>query len=148
MEIQNDFKELLELFNDHKVDYLIVGGYALAFYGTPRYTGDIDMFVDPNSENATRILNALDEFGFGAIGLKSKDFELPGNVVQLGVPPVRVDIITSITGVSAESDLGGKVEGKYGDISVKYIGRDEFVLNKRTTGTKRDASDLEALGEE
>ena len=148
MEIQADFKELLELFNDHKVEYLIVGGYALAFYGVPRYTGDIDIFVHPNPGNATRILKALAEFGFGAIGLKSEDFEFAGKVVQLGVPPVRVDIITSITGVSTEQAFEGNIDGKYGDVSVKYIGRDEFILNKRAVGRKKDAADLEALGEE
>ena len=92
MEVQQDFKELLELFNVHNVQYLIVGGYALAHHGAPRYTGDIDIFVKSDKENASKILSALDDFGFGAVGLKEQDFSIPNKVVQLGYPPVRIDI--------------------------------------------------------
>ena len=148
MEVQPDFRDLLALFNAHQVEYMIVGGYALAFHGAPRYTGDIDIFVRPTSENARRILTALDEFGFGSLGLTVEDFESPDNVVQLGVPPVRIDLITSITGVSWEDALSDCVDGKYGELPVKYIGLDRFISNKRATGRKKDLSDLEALGEE
>lgn len=147
MEVQPDFKDLLELFNAHQVEYMIVGGYALAFHGAPRYTGDIDIFVKPTLENARRILTALDEFGFGSLGLTVEDFERPDNIVQLGVPPVRIDLITSITGVSWEDALSDCVDGKYGELPVKYIGLNEFISNKRATGRKKDLSDLEALGE-
>ncbi|MCK5328095.1 MAG: hypothetical protein KAR36_05780 [Candidatus Latescibacteria bacterium] len=148
MEVQPDFRDLLALFNAHQVEYMIVGGYALAFHGAPRYTGDIDIFVGATSENARRILTALDEFGFGSLGLTVEDFESPDNVVQLGVPPVRIDLITSITGVSWEDALSDCVDGKYGELPVKYIGLDRFISNKRATGRKKDLSDLEALGEE
>ena len=100
MEVQQDFKELLKLFNAHKVEYVIVGGYALAFHGAPRYTGDIALLIKPDRENAQKVLNALKDFGFAELGLSSNDFSSPENVVQLGVPPVRIDIITSLTGVS------------------------------------------------
>src|SRR3989339_809438 len=109
MDLPNDFKELLELFNKHRVEYLIVGGYALAFHGAPRLTGDIDLFVRPTSENAEWILAALDEFGFGSLNLSKDDFTTPGMVVQLGVPPVRIDIITRVSGVSWEKADAGKV---------------------------------------
>src|SRR4030066_48378 len=99
MEVQQDFNELLKLFNAHKVEYIIVGGYALAFHGAPRYTGDIDILVKPDTQNARRIMVALNEFGFGSVGLTEGDFESPDKVVQLGVPPIRIDIITSLTGV-------------------------------------------------
>ena len=148
MEVQPDFRDLLALFNAHQVEYMIVGGYALAFHGAPRYTGDIDIFVRATSENARRILTALDEFGFGSLGLTVEDFESPDNVVQLGAPPVRIDLITSITGVSWEDALSDCVDGKYGELPVKYIGLDRFISNKRATGRKKDLSDLEALGEE
>ena len=148
MEVQPDFRDLLALFNAHQVEYMIVGGYALAFHGAPRYTGDIDIFVGATSENARRILTALDEFGFGSLGLTVEDFESPDNVVQLGAPPVRIDLITSITGVSWEDALSDCVDGKYGELPVKYIGLDRFISNKRATGRKKDLSDLEALGEE
>jgi hypothetical protein len=148
MEVQPDFRDLFALFNEHKVEYIIVGAYALAFHGAPRYTGDIDILVKPDAPNAQRILAALDKFGFGSVGLKAEDFENPDKVIQLGVPPVRVDIVTSITAVSWEEACSGRVEGKYGDIAVYFIGREQFILNKRALGRKKDLADLEALGEE
>ena len=96
METQPDFRELLALFNARHVEYLIVGGYALAFHGAPRFTGDLDIFVKPDAANAQRILTALEAFGFASVGLTLGDFERPDQVVQLGVPPVRIDLITSI----------------------------------------------------
>ena len=148
MEIQQDFRDLLALFNEHKVEYMIVGAYALAFHGAPRYTGDIDILVEPETSNAQRIMAALNKFGFGSVGLKAEDFDVPDKVIQLGVPPVRVDIVTSITGVSWEEAFAGRVEDKYGDIHVYYIGRKQFISNKRALGRKKDLADLEAIGEE
>jgi hypothetical protein len=147
MEIRTDFKELLELFNQHKVEYLIVGGYALAFHGAPRFTRDIDLFVRPTNDNAMRILGALDEFGFGSLALSPDDFTTPGRVVQLGVAPIRIDIVTKITGVPWDRAEAGKVLGTYGDVPVFFIGRDDFIANKRATGRAKDAADVEALGE-
>jgi hypothetical protein len=148
MEIQNDFKELLELFNAQEVEYIIVGGYALAFHGAPRFTGDIDLFVKPDTDNAQRILAALSEFGFGSLDLSETDFTSGDNVIQLGVPPVRIDIMTSLSGVGWEKAEAGKVSGHYGDTKVYFIGREDFISNKKTLGRKRDLADLEALGEQ
>ena len=147
MEVQPDFKELLALFNDHHVSYLIVGGYALAFHGAPRFTGDLDVYVKPDRDNAQRIVAALEAFGFASLGLKAADFEQADQVIQLGVSPVRIDLITSITGVSWDEAMAGRVPSTYGDVPVHYIGREHFVSNKRATGRKRDLADLEALGE-
>lgn len=147
MGIQKDFRNLLALFNVHKVEYLIVGGYALAFHGAPRFTGDIDIFVEPGAHNAEHILKALIEFGFGSLNLTVEDFSLPDKVVQLGVPPVRVDLVTAITGVSWKEAFDGRTPGIYGNIPVYFIGRNEFVANKRAVGRKKDLADLEALGE-
>lgn len=147
MEVQPDFKELLVLFNEQKIEYVIVGAYALAYHGAPRFTGDIDLYVRPTKNNATRIIAALSSFGFGSFGLKEDDFQKPEQVVQLGVPPVRIDLITSITGVTWDEANAGKVSGKYGDVDVYYLGRDQYVQNKRATGRKKDLADLEALGE-
>ena len=102
MEVQKDFKEFLALLNVHEVDFMIVGGYALAYHGAPRYTGDIDVFVKPDRKNAQRIIKVLEEFGFSSLDLSIDDFQNEDNVVQLGLPPVRIDIITSISGVSWE----------------------------------------------
>lgn len=147
MEIQQDFNDLLKLFNVHDVKYMIVGGYALAYHGHPRYTGDIDIFVKSDPENASKIMAALDEFGFGSIGIQQEDFEAPDQVIQLGVPPVRIDIVTSISGVTWEEASAYCVQGVYGETQVQFIGLKELIQNKRATGRKKDLADLESLGE-
>lgn len=147
MEVQPDFRELLELLNDHKADYIIVGGYALAFHGSPSFTGDIDLFVNPNPDNAKKVLTALENFGFKSLGLKESDFTVLDNVIQLGVPPVRIDLLTSISGVNWEEVSSGKVAGEYGSVDVFYIGRNELITNKKASGRQKDLADLEALGE-
>jgi hypothetical protein len=148
MEVQQDFKELLELFNGHKVEYMIVGAYALAFHGAPRFTGDIDIFVRPSSQNAKRVLSALADFGFGSLNLTIDDFQNPNAVVQLGSPPVRIDLINSIKGVTWEEADREKQAGLYGNVPVCFLGREQYIANKRATGRQKDLADLEALGEE
>jgi hypothetical protein len=148
MEIQKDFRELLALFNKHNVEYMIVGGYALAFYGSPRYTGDLDIYVRHDALNAQRIVAALNDFGFGSVGLTTEDFEKPNHVIQLGVPPIRIDIINSLSGISWDDAYDNRVKGTYGDIHVYYIGREQFISNKRAIGRKKDLADIEAIGEE
>ena len=148
MEVQPDFRDLLALLNEHGVEYVIVGGYALAFHGAPRFTGDIDVFVRPAADNAERILDALAAFGFSFSNLDIEDFQTPDKVVQLGVPPVRVDLITSISGVTWEQAQAHKEPGVFGDVPVSYIGRKDFLTNKRASGRKKDLADIEALGEE
>lgn len=146
MEVQQDFKDLFELFDAHNVEFMIVGGYALAFYGAPRYTGDMDVYVKPDAANASRIVSALDAFGFKSAGLTISDFDTPDKVVQLGVPPVRIDIMTSLTGVTWEEAFSGREPGKFGDMSVYYIGRKQFIANKRAISRKKDLADIEAIG--
>ena len=137
MELQPDFKELLALFNAHRVEYLIVGAYALAFHGAPRYTGDIDLLVCPSVGNAKAILPALSDFGFASLGLQETDFLLTDRVIQLGVPPVRVDLLTSLTGLSWEEANAHRVSGQYGDVPVHFIGKTEYIRNKKATGRKK-----------
>jgi hypothetical protein len=148
MEVQPDYRDLLALLNAHEVEYLVVGAYALAFHGAPRFTADLDLLVKSDPTNASHILQALDDLGFGSVGLTAEDFQLPHRVVQLGVPPVRVDIFTSLTGVSWDEAYSGRTAGKYGDIEVYFIGRKQFLVNKRALGRKRDLADLEALDED
>ncbi len=148
MEVQPDFRDLLELLNEHKVDYLIVGGYALAYHGAPRFTGDIDILLRSDQENARRVLAALAAFGFTFPNLTAQDFAIPNKVVQLGVPPVRIDMMTSISGVTWPEAVAAKEPGTFGDVPVAYIGRNEYIKNKRSAGRKKDLADLEALGEE
>jgi hypothetical protein len=147
MDIQPDFKELLALLNAKHVEFLIVGGYALAFHGAPRFTGDIDIFIRPTPENAARVLAALNAFGFQFPNLSEKDFLAPDQVIQLGVPPVRIDLMTSISGVSWEEANVSKTPGRYDDVPVYYIGLKEYIVNKKATGRQKDLADIEALGE-
>ncbi len=147
METQRDFSELLESFNAQGVEYLIVGAYALALHGAPRLTGDLDVLVKPDAGNARRVVAALDAFGFGSLGLQPADFTKPDHVVQLGVPPVRIDILTTLTGVTWDDAAKGRAAGRLGAVPVHYLGRTQLVANKRATGRQRDLADLEALGE-
>lgn len=148
MDVQQDFRELLALFIAHKVDHIVVGAYALAHHGAPRYTGDMDVLVRPAAGNARRVIAALDEFGFASLGLTAEDFTKPGKVVQLGVAPVRIDIVTSLTGVSWKEAAAGREVGSYGDLEVYYLGKKQFAKNKRALGRNKDLADLEAIGEE
>jgi hypothetical protein len=145
MEVQKDFKHLLESFNNHDVAYAIVGAYALAFHGYPRYTGDLDIVVKPDSANAKKIIAALKEFGFESLNLAIDDFTSPGKVVQLGVPPIRIDILTSLTGVTWKRISAHKQKGKFGDMVTYFIGKNEFVANKKALGRHKDLADIESI---
>ncbi|HQO09805.1 MAG TPA: hypothetical protein PLK90_08160 [Clostridiales bacterium] len=147
MEVQKDFKELLELLNEQKVEFILVGAYALAFHGAPRYTGDLDIYIKPDIDNSKNVMKALVKFGFGSVGIKDEDLQKPDRVIQLGFPPVRIDLVTSISGVSWEEANSDKVSGIFGDVQVYYIGRESFIANKKATGRKKDLADIEALGE-
>ena len=145
MELFPDFKELLRLFNSNRVEYLVVGGYALAWLGAPRFTGDLDLYIKPSEENAECVLRVLKEFGFAESGLKQEDFLAPGRILRLGVPPARVDILTAIDGVTWEEAWAGRESGRYGDTPVSYIGKSQFIANKRAMGRHKDLADIEAL---
>ena len=147
MEMRSDFSELLALFNEYNVDYIIVGGIALAWHGAPRYTGDIDILVRAEDNNAQRIVAALEAFGFGGMGIVVEDFTAPKRVLQLGYPPVRIDLMTTLTGVSWSDAWEGRVEGAYGGVSARFLGRAELIANKRACGRTRDMADVEALEE-
>ena len=147
MEVQQDFRDLFALFNARKVEYVVVGAYALAFHGAPRFTGDMDILVRPGVRNARRIVTALAEFGFASLGLTVEDFKKTGRVVQLGVAPVRIDLVTSLTGVSWKEAAAGSRPGKYGDLRVRYLGKKEFIRNKRAMGRSKDLADIEAIGD-
>jgi len=145
MELHRDFRELLESFNAHGVEYVLVGAYALAFHGAPRYTGDHDLFLRPTPENAQRILTALKGFGFGSLGLAVEDFTAPDRVVQLGVHPVRVDLVTALTGVTWEEVWSARTELTTDGIRIAVIDRGAFVKNKRATGRPMDLVDAELV---
>lgn len=147
MTVQRDFKELLECLNERRVEYVIVGAHALAAHGLVRATGDMDVYLRPTPANAERVLAALADFGFASLDLEVSDLVAPERVIQLGVKPLRVDLITSLSAVTWEEADAGKIEGTYGDVTTWYLGREEFIRNKRAAGRPRDLGDLDSLGE-
>ncbi len=147
MDISQDFKEFIELLNKHKVEYLVVGGYAVAMYGYPRYTGDIDFWVKPNQQNAKNLILALIDFGFGGYDISENDFNEPDKVVQLGYPPNRIDLITGVTGLNFEECLANKKIVEIDSIPVNFISLFHLRLNKKATGRDKDKTDLNNLPE-
>ncbi len=147
MEAQKDFKELLELLNKYEVEYVIVGAYALAFYGCPRYTGDLDILVASKVNNAKKVMKAINEFGLILKNLKVEDFLVSEQVIQLGHSPVRIDILTSLTGVSWNQISSNKIKGEYADVPVYFMGKKELIANKKALGRHKDLADLESIEE-
>jgi predicted nucleotidyltransferase len=142
--LNSDFKEFAELLNANGVEYLVVGGYALAAHGHPRYTGDIDFWVSREAGNIDRLLNTLHAFGFGSLGLTAQDFGAD-TVIQLGQPPRRIDLLTDIDGVEF-ADCWARREGVVFDgLELNLIGLEDFKANKRAAGRLKDLADLEAL---
>jgi len=147
MPLQKDLREFIESLNSHHVEYLIVGAFALAFHGVPRSTGDIDILVRRSAENAARIVSVLVDFSFASLGLTAADFIDADQIIQLGQPPNRIDLLTSITGVEFDEAWAGRVGASLHGIPVHFLGRESLIRNKRATGRTRDLADLEALGE-
>ena len=145
MNIHPDFEELLRLLEEHGVDYMVVGGYAVAYHGYPRFTKDIDIFFEPAGENVNRLRNVLINFGFREEELPVEAFTTKGNMLTFGVPPTRVDFVNDIDGVSFEKARANIVRGTYGSVQVKFIGRDDLLRNKQATPRARDKGDIEEL---
>ncbi len=140
-----DLREFIELLNSHDVRYLIVGGYAVAYYGHPRMTGDIDIFVDVSRENAAKMEAVLAAFGFASLGPSSNDFLDPGVIVQLGNPPNRIDLITSISGVSFATAWEQRVCDQVEGLTLVFVGKADLLVNKAAAGRPKDLADLDAL---
>lgn len=145
MNIQPDFEELLRLLEKHDVRYLIVGGYAVAFHGYPRFTKDIDIFYSNSTENVQAILKALKDFGFTDKELSAANFLEKGSIITFGIEPVRVDMINAITGVEFEEAWKNRVCGKYGKTEAQFIGMRELMINKSSTHHSQDLADYEKL---
>src|SRR5579872_5468196 len=133
-----DFKELLSLFNDEGVRYLIVGAFALAHFGRPRYTKDLDVWVDPNGDNPARVFRSLAKFGAPLAGVSVDDFADEDAVFQIGIEPLRIDILVGISGVTFGNAWPRRVTSEYGGIPVNVIGRDDYLANKRASGRPQD----------
>jgi hypothetical protein len=145
MNVEKDFREFIALLNGHDVRYLIIGGFAFSFYAEPRYTKDIDILIENSQENACNLIKALQVFGFTDTDLSQKDFLESGQVIQLGVAPVRIDILTSIKGIDFQNLWIDRVAGRYGDIKVWFISKNDLIRIKRISGRKQDIADIEKL---
>jgi hypothetical protein len=145
----DDFVDLVACLNAEQCDFVIVGAHALAAHGNPRATGDLDVFIRPDADNAERVMRALARFGapLEAHGVSTKDFVTPGAVYQLGLPPRRIDILTELSGVTFDESVADPVAGRLGPEPVRYIGLDAMIRNKRASGRAKDLADVDALEE-
>jgi len=148
MDLTTDFKEFVELLNKHEVRYLVVGGYAVAVYGHPRYTKDLDIWIEASNKNSDRILVALNEFGFGSLDLNRDDFLEPGWIVQLGNPPNRIDLLTSVSGLQfAESYEARNIVLTAGQ-QVSFVSLSDLIRSKVAAGRPQDLADVDHLRNE
>ena len=145
MRLEKDYEEFIELLNEHRIEYLIVGAYAVAYYARPRNTGDIDFFVNNTSENISRLLTVLKKFGFGSLDLTHNDLTGDNTVLQLGYEPVRIDIMTDISGIFFHEAFENKRQGKLGDQMVYFISLGDLIINKRSSDRTQDKADAELL---
>lgn len=145
MGLNPDFKEFLQLLSAHNVRYLVVGGYAVAFHGYPRYTKDIDIWIENTPENASRLLQVLEEFGFGSLGLKVEDFLEPDTIIQLGYAPNRIDLLTSIPASEFSKCYEQRVDAEIEGILVHFINLSHLIQSKRASGRHQDLADIENL---
>lgn len=143
--MNQDFLDLLRAFIDADVRFLVVGAYALAHHGRPGATGDLDVWVEPSPENAVRVLRALTAFGAPLTDVTRDDFARPGVVFQISLPPRRIDVLTELTGLEFTDAWASRESGRFGDLTVDFIGREAFIRNKRATGRLKDLGDIEGL---
>lgn len=145
MKFYQDYLEFLRLLNKNRVEYMIVGGYAMAFHGHPRFTGDIDVWIKISESNAEKMERVLIAFGFSVLNFKKKDFLKKGMIFQIGYQPVRIDIITSIEGVSFEEAFLNRHETRIGNLKVGFIGLKDLIKNKKSVGRDIDLIDFKTL---
>jgi hypothetical protein len=145
MALSKDWREFLELLNSRGVDYVIVGAQSLAFHGRPRHTGALDILVRPTPANARLLLALLNQFGFEESNFKETDFLEPEQIIQLGRAPSRIDLLTSISGVSTNEAFASKISAMLDGIPVFILGKNALIRNKRAVGRPQDLADLAVL---
>lgn len=143
--MHSDFSDLLSTFNAHRVEYVVVGAHALAAHGLIRATKDLDVLVRPSAENAPRVLAALGAFGAPLHDLTEQDLQTPGLIFQIGIPPVRIDVITVIDGVEFEDAWRSRATASLGGVDVPVLSRHHLIVNKTKAGRKQDLADVEWL---
>ena len=146
-ELNDDFLDMIHSLLDHEVEFMVIGAYALSMHGHVRATEDIDFWVRPSAANAQRIVAALNDFGapLTSHGISTADFEVSDTVYQMGLPPRRIDLLTSVSGVSFDAAFASSVEGELGGYRVRFMGRQSLLANKRATGRAKDLADVDAL---
>jgi hypothetical protein len=147
MRLSNDLREFVESLNSRAVDYVIVGAHSLAFHGRPRYTGDLDILVRATRENAAKLVDLLNQFGFANTDFKESDFTESEQLIQLGRPPNRIDLLTSISGVTTDDAFATKMPAELDGIPVFILSKDALIRNKRAVGRPQDLADLDTLDE-
>jgi hypothetical protein len=142
-----DFRDMLAALVANEVRFIVVGAHALAAHGVPRVTGDLDIWIEPTPNNASRVWSALADFGapLETLTIVESDFSKPNQVIQLGLPPYRIDIMTSISGVTFEESWPVGFRGTLFEVPVVFLGREAFVRNKRASGRPKDLADLRSL---
>ena len=145
IELPQDFKEFLSILNSHEVDYLLIGGYAVGYYGYPRATNDMDIWVSIDSENAKKMVNVLNDFGLSTPDLSADLFLEKGNIVRLGIPPMRIEILNQISGVLFEECFSKRVIDEIDGIQINFISLERLKANKKASGRFKDLDDLENL---
>lgn len=143
--MNSDFKDRLNIFNAHNVRYMVVGGYAVMKYTEPRYTKDLDIWVEASPENARAVFAALRAFGAPLSEMSAADFESEGAIYQMGRPPARVDVLTSVTGVRFADAWSNRVAADFDGASAHLISREDLLANKRALGRLQDQMDAENL---
>ena len=146
--MNQDFRDLIASFNDHGVEFLVVGAHALAAHGHVRATKDLDVWVRPSCANAPRIIEALKAFGAPLHDLTVEDLSSPGLVFQIGVPPIRIDVITAIDGVEFDDAWRDRFQTRFADQPAAVLSRRALVLNKKASGRTQDLADLEWLAKQ
>ena len=146
MNIHPDFEECLQLFAAHQVEFVIVGGYAVAFYGYSRFTQDLDLFFRPSPENIRALMAALRDFGLSLDESQESAFSEPGAIIRIGVAPVMLELINAISGPSFEVVWANRQQGKFGQVIAPYISLPDLLANKRTAGRPKDLADADELG--
>ena len=145
MDLASDFNEFIGSLNAQGVEFLIVGAYALAFHGAPRFTGDLDIWVSPALDNAARVLAAVRAFGFPVEELQPRDLIDPRRILEMGLEPVQIHVMSSISGVSWEDAWRTRAAGMCGGHKVAFLGREAFLQNKRAAARPKDLADIDAL---
>jgi predicted nucleotidyltransferase len=143
--LQSDLNEFVGLLNSHRVEFVVVGGHAVAFHGHPRFTGDIDLLIRPTRENAEAVLRVLRDFGFDTLKVDPADLTTPGRILQLGRPPNRIDLLTSISAVTFDEAWETRISGALDDQQVSFLGWDALIRNKTASGRDKDRLDVKRL---